>query len=102
MLLDGRAAGELIVEQEALYTWFDARCRLPEEGRLWCAWAVGEKDSLRLGVLEPSGQEAVIRRRFSRRMTERDVAGRTGRGDAVSCSLAAKAAAGYRRGAGPD
>ncbi|WP_295743748.1 hypothetical protein [uncultured Oscillibacter sp.] len=70
MLLDGRAAGELIVEQEALYTWFDARCRLPEEGRLWCAWAVGEKDSLRLGVLEPSGQEAVIRRRFSRRMTE--------------------------------
>lgn len=70
MLLDGRAAGELTVEREALYTWFDARCRLPEEEKLWCAWAVGEKDSLRLGVLEPSGQEAAIRRRFSRRMTE--------------------------------
>ena len=69
LLLDGRAAGELTVEREALYTWFDARCRLPGEG-LWCAWAVGREGSLRLGVLEPLGQEAVIRRRFSKRMTE--------------------------------
>ena len=69
LLLDGRPAGELTVEREALYTWFDARCRLPGEG-LWCAWAVGREGSLRLGVLEPSGQEAVIRRRFSIRMTE--------------------------------
>lgn len=69
LLLDGRAAGELRVERQALYTWFDARCRLPERG-LWCAWVVGEKDALRLGVLEPLGQEAVIRRRFSMRMTE--------------------------------
>ena len=69
LLLDGRAAGELTVEREALYTWFDARCRLPGEG-LWCAWAVGQEGSLRLGVLEPMGQEAVIRRRFSGRMTE--------------------------------
>lgn len=68
LLLDGRAAGELTVEREALYTWFDARCSLPGEG-LWCAWAVGREGSLRLGVLEPSGQEAVIRRRFSMRMT---------------------------------
>ena len=69
LLMDGRPAGELTVEREALYTWFDARCRLPGEG-LWCAWAVGREGSLRLGVLEPSGQEAVIRRRFSMRMTE--------------------------------
>ena len=70
LLLDGRAEGELTVEREALYTWFNARCRLPEEGGLWCAWAVGQAGSLRLGVLEPVGQEAVIRRRFSMRMTE--------------------------------
>lgn len=70
LLLDGRAAGELTVERESLYTWFDARCRLPEEEGLWCAWAVGEKGSLRLGVLEPLEREAVIRRRFSMRMTE--------------------------------
>lgn len=70
LLLDGRAAGELSVERESLYTWFDARCRLPEKEGLWCAWAVGEGVSLRLGVLEPLGQEAVIRRRFSMRMTE--------------------------------
>lgn len=69
LLLDGRSAGELRVEREALYTWFDARCRLPGEG-LWCAWAVGREGTLRLGVLEPMGQEAVIRRRFSMRMTE--------------------------------
>ena len=38
----------------ALYTWFEARCRLPGEG-LWCAWAVGDRGELRLGVLEPVG-----------------------------------------------
>ena len=32
LLMDGRPAGELTVEREALYTWFDARCRLPGEG----------------------------------------------------------------------
>ncbi len=68
LLWAGEPAGELTVEQEALYTWFTARCRLPEEG-LWCAWAVGERGELRLGVLEPAGEQAVIRRRFSRRMT---------------------------------
>lgn len=69
LLRDGRPEGELTVEREALYTWFDARCRLPEEG-LWCAWVVGEEGSLRLGVLEPGGETAAIRRRFSMRMTE--------------------------------
>lgn len=60
--------GELMTEREVLYTWFSARCRLPENG-LWCAWVVGEQGELRLGVLEPEGEWAVIRRRFSDRMT---------------------------------
>ena len=61
----GVSAGELITERESLYTCFSARCRLPEEGQLWCAWAVGERGELRLGILEPAGEQAEIRRRFS-------------------------------------
>ena len=68
LLRDGSPAGELTVEREALYTWYTARCRLPEAG-LWCAWAVGDLGELRLGVLEPEGERAAIRRRFSARMT---------------------------------
>lgn len=68
LLWKERPAGELTTEREALYTWFTARCRLPSEG-LWCAWAVGDRGELRLGVLEPEGDRAVIRRRFSDRMT---------------------------------
>lgn len=68
LLWEGRPAGELTTERETLYTWFTARCRLPEEG-LWCAWAVGDLGELRLGVLEPEGEQAAIRRRFSDRMT---------------------------------
>ena len=68
VLLEGKTAGELTTEREALYTWFTARCRLPRKG-LWCAWAVGERGELRLGVLEPAGEQSVIRRRFSDRMT---------------------------------
>lgn len=68
LLRDGQAAGELTTEREALYTWFSARCRTPGEG-LWCAWAVGDRGELRLGILEPTGEQAAIRRRFSDRMT---------------------------------
>ena len=68
LLLEGKASGELTTEREALYTWFTARCRHPEEG-VWCAWAVGDQGELRIGVLEPTGNQAVIRRRFSDRMT---------------------------------
>ena len=46
LLWSGRPAGELATEKEPLYTWFTARCHLPEEG-LWCAWAVGEQGELR-------------------------------------------------------
>ena len=69
LMQDGRPVGELITEREALYTWFEARGRVPEEG-IWCAWAVGDRGELRLGVLEPCGDGAVIRRRFSARLTE--------------------------------
>ena len=69
LLRDGQPAGELIAEQEALYTWFEARCPLPGEG-LWCAWAVGDLGELRLGILEPVGDLASIRRRFSARLTD--------------------------------
>lgn len=71
LLKDGVPAGELTTEREALYTWFTARGPLPDaDGKtLWCAWIVGERDELRLGILEPSRDGGVIRRRFSERMT---------------------------------
>ena len=68
LVWEGRPMGELTAEPEALYTWFTARCRLPGRG-LWCAWAVGDRGELRLGILEPEGERAAIRRRFSDRMT---------------------------------
>ncbi len=68
LLWDGKASGELTTEREALYTWFSASCQLPQKG-LWCAWVVGERGELRLGILEPAGKQASIRRRFSDRMT---------------------------------
>ena len=67
LLLEGSPAGELIAEPEGLYTWFSARCPLPDG--LWCAWAVGDRGELRLGVLKPEGTQGTIRRRFSRQLT---------------------------------
>ena len=68
VLWQSEPVGELKTEREALYTWFTVRCRLPDSG-LWCAWAVGEEGTLRIGVLEPSNGQAAIRRRFSQRLT---------------------------------
>ena len=68
LMLNGKPAGELTAEREGLYTWFSARCPVPGEG-LWCAWAVGDRGELRLGVLEPEGDQGFIRRRFSGRLT---------------------------------
>lgn len=67
LMLAGKPAGELSVQREGLYTSFAARCPLPEG--LWCAWAVGDRGELRLGVLEPSDRQGTIRRRFSRQLT---------------------------------
>ncbi len=68
LLENGVPVGELTTEQEMLYTWFEARCPRPGDG-LWCAWIVGDLGELRLGVLEPCGGQAAIRRRFSGRLT---------------------------------
>ena len=54
LLREGKTVGELTVEREQLYTWFEARCR-PLDETLWCAWAVGDLGEIRLGVLEPCG-----------------------------------------------
>lgn len=67
LMLEGKPAGELTVEREGLYTWFSARCPLPPG--LWCAWVVGDREELRLGVLEPEETLGTIRRRFSGRLT---------------------------------
>ena len=32
LLWNGRAVGELTTERQELYTWFTARCRLPDTG----------------------------------------------------------------------
>lgn len=89
LMREGKSVGELTAEQEALYTWFEARCRL-SGGGLWCAWVVGERGELRLGVLEPVGDRAAIRRRFSRRMT--DPLGRLLRGEVRPAEAAADTA----------
>ena len=69
LLREGKTVGELTVEREQLYTWFEARCR-PLDETLWCAWAVGDLGEIRLGVLEPCGGGLSIRRRFSGRMVQ--------------------------------
>jgi len=63
-----KSCGELTVRREGLHTWFHARCHLPKDG-LWCVWVVGKEGDLRLGVLEPQGSEAEIKRRFSESIT---------------------------------
>ena len=68
LVLNGKPLGELTAERESLDTWFAVRCRLPGDG-LWCAWAVGDRGVLRLGVLESVGDRACLRRKFSDRMT---------------------------------
>lgn len=66
LLWRGTTVGEMTVETVGLYTCFRCTCRLPGDG-LWHAWAVGEGGELRLGVLEPAGDRAVLRRRLSSR-----------------------------------
>ena len=67
LMLEGKPTGELSVQREGLYTSFHARCPLPEG--LWCAWAVGDRGELRLGILEPGEGQGTIRRRVSRQLT---------------------------------
>ena len=64
---NGTAVGEVTMEKEGLYTCFSVRGRLPKDS-LWSAWIVGEAGELRLGVLEPCGEYAEIRRQYSERL----------------------------------
>ena len=98
LMQGGVSVGELITEQEALYTWFEARCRLPGEG-LWCAWAVGDRGELRLGVLEPCGDRATIARR-QRQMCIRDRCVSVPHGFGSSCTLCRASLSGRSRGGG--
>lgn len=66
LVWEGRPSGALLAEREGLYTVLTARTSFCREG-LWYAWAIGAEGELRLGVLEPAGEEAVIRRRISQR-----------------------------------
>ena len=60
----GSTAGELEVEREKRRTCFTAQVCLPEDG-LWCLWVIGDKEELRLGVLDPNAGDVLLRRRFS-------------------------------------
>lgn len=66
LMYQGVPVGEMTTETSGLYVRFQAAGRLPDQG-LWCAWAVGEKGQLRLGVLEPGDGGASICRRISAR-----------------------------------
>ena len=66
---NGIVIGDLTVEREGLYTCFSVRGQIPEDG-LWSAWVIGGEGELRLGVLEPCGQYAEIRKRYSDRMVK--------------------------------
>lgn len=59
--------GELTVEREMRHTCFVAQVCLPQDG-LWCLWVVGDKGTLRLGVLEPNTGDVLLRRRFSEQL----------------------------------
>jgi hypothetical protein len=47
----GSTAGELEVEREKRRTCFTAQVCQPKDG-LWCLWVIGDKEALRLGVLD--------------------------------------------------
>ncbi|MBQ7778072.1 MAG: hypothetical protein IJ396_04130 [Oscillibacter sp.] len=66
LLWQEETVGTLTVETAGLYTCFSCSCRLPGEG-MWHVWLVGESGELRLGLLEPAGERAVLRKRLSLR-----------------------------------
>ena len=64
LLWQEEKVGEMTVETVGLYTCFSCSCCLPEEG-FWHVWLVGDKEEVRLGLLEPAGKCAVLKRRLS-------------------------------------
>lgn len=66
LLWQEETVGELRVETVGLYTCFSCSCRLPGEG-LWYVWLAGEGGELRLGLLEPVGDGAALKKKLSLR-----------------------------------
>jgi len=66
LLWQEETVGEMTVETVGLYTCFSCSCHLPDEG-LWHVWLAGEGGEVRLGLLEPAGEKAVLKRRLSLR-----------------------------------
>lgn len=63
----GKSIGEMTVEKGDCCAWFTVQAVLPGE-ELLCAWVLGERTELRLGILESTGLGSTIRRKFSERM----------------------------------
>ena len=61
----GETVGDAEREDERLYIRVNVRVALRRG--LWCAWGIGGRGDVRIGVLEPVNGESVISRRFSRR-----------------------------------
>lgn len=70
LYLDGRPAGDLTVTPAGMYADYRAACPIPGPALLR-AYLVGERSELLLGVLAPEGGAYTIRRRLSRRETEK-------------------------------
>ena len=69
LMREGKAVGELQWEQETDSAVVSARCP-PQGDGLWCAWAIGQRQELRIGLMEKQNGQWSIRRRFSRRLTD--------------------------------
>ncbi len=60
----GKPAGKAAVERQPPYTRI--RVRTASRVGIWRAWLIGESGEIRIGALEPDGNESVISRGFSR------------------------------------
>lgn len=65
VLCGGERIGDAEREEDRLYIRVTVRAALRRG--LWCAWGIGGRGDVRIGVLEPVNGESVISRRFSRR-----------------------------------
>ena len=65
VLCGGERVGDAEREDDRLYIRVTVRAALRRG--LWCAWGIGGRGDVRIGVLEPVNGESVISRRFSRR-----------------------------------
>lgn len=68
LVCEGKTIGQMQIEKEREDTVFSASGRMAQKG-LWCLWAVGQNNVLRVGFPELRGEELRLSRRFSSRMT---------------------------------